>query len=64
MFFLGLLVPIAYVPNWTGQMILTGWVVLSCVLPFVLLRHTKMTLGHWLGVIFLCYVGAIVVLDP
>lgn len=55
MFFLGLLVPIAYVPNWTGQMILTGWVVLSCVLPFVLLRHTKMTLGHWLGVIFLCY---------
>ena len=55
MFLLGLLLPIAYVPGYTGTDILTGWIVLSITLPFLLLSPVKMGLGHWLGLIFLSY---------
>jgi len=55
MFLLGLLLPLVYIPTLTGFMILTGWCVLSCALPFFFLRGVRMGPGHWLGIAFLAY---------
>lgn len=52
---LGMILTAAYVPNWTGAAVLSGWVVLSLMLPFYLLRRVEMGLSHWLGLIFLAY---------
>jgi len=38
MFYLGLLLPVCYVPGFVGAYIPTQWVVLSCLLPFALWR--------------------------
>ncbi len=64
MFWLGLILPVVYVPAWTGATILTGWVVLSCALPFFLLRKIEMTPAHWLGLAFLAYASASVLWAP
>lgn len=45
----------SYVPAWTGGAIISGWVVLSCLLPFFLFRPISMGWGHWLGLTFLTY---------
>lgn len=55
MFWLGLIIPISYVPLWTGHDILTGWSVLSIVLPWLFLRRVQLGIGHWLGIAFLAY---------
>src|ERR1700691_1263174 len=55
MFLLGLLLPLVYIPTLTGFMVLTGWCVLSCALPFFFLREVRMGPGHWLGIMFLAY---------
>lgn len=55
MFWLGLIIPISYIPLWTGQDILTGWSVLSIALPFLFLRRVQLGIGHYLGIAFLAY---------
>lgn len=55
MFWLGLLIPVAYIPNFTGRDILTGWIVLSLALPFFFLQRIKLGIGHYLGLAFLAY---------
>lgn len=55
---LGLLASLAYIPGYTGAIIPTQWVVLSCVLPLALWCRGRMTLGHWLGAVFLVYAFA------
>lgn len=55
MFWLGLFVPVVYVPNITGWYIIDGWIVLSIFLPFFFLRRVEMGTGHWLGLVFLTY---------
>ena len=58
MFWLGLIVSLAYVPGYTGAFIPTQWVVLSCLLPLALWREGRMTPLHWLGATFLAYAFA------
>lgn len=58
MFWLGLLLPIVYVPGWTGAAIPTQWPFLSLVLPFFLWRRVDWTIFHWLFVAFLAYACA------
>lgn len=58
LFFLGAILPISYIPFYTGQYILTGFIVLSCVLPFFFLRPIEMGAGHWLGLTFIAYAYA------
>ena len=55
MFWLGLLMPVVYVPAWTGAMVITGWVALSCILPFFFLRKIEMDWTWSLGLAFLFY---------
>lgn len=55
MFWLGLLIPLAYIPNFTGRDILTGWEVLSLALPFFFIRQLRLGIGHYLGLAFLAY---------
>lgn len=64
MFWFGLLVPIAYIPQWTGMLIITGWSVLSLVLPFFLTQRIQMRLPHLLGVAFLAYATLALVWAP
>ncbi len=54
MFWLGLLLPVSFVPGYTGASIPTQWVVLSCILPFALWRRAPFGLIHRLG---LCFLG-------
>ena len=58
LFALGVILPLAYIPLYTGQYILTGWIVLSCVLPFFFLKPIQMGAAHWLGIAFLAYAYA------
>lgn len=53
MFWLGLVLPLAYIPSVTGSIIPSGWVFLSAVLPFLLWSRTEITAGHWIGAAFL-----------
>ncbi len=55
MFWLGLILPLTFVPGWTGASIPTGWAVLSIVLPFTLWKPVVMTSFHWVGLGFLAY---------
>ena len=55
MFWLGLLLPISYIPQYTGMTVLTGWPILSAFLPFFFLRRVELTHAHWLGLVFLAY---------
>lgn len=55
MFWLGLSMPIAYIPNFTGRDILSGWIVLSLALPWFFLRPIRLGIGHYLGLAFLAY---------
>lgn len=58
MFGLGLILTAAYIPGWTGATVLSGWVVLSILLPFYLIGRLELGLGHWLGLSFLAYATA------
>lgn len=64
MFWLGLSVPLAYIPNITGRDILTGWIVLSIVLPFFFLQRIKLGVGHYLGLAFLAYATLAILWAP
>lgn len=55
MFWLGFILPVVYVPSWTGATILSGWPFLSLILPLLLLRKIEMGPAHWLGLAFLAY---------
>ncbi len=55
MFWLGLLMPLAYWPGWTGAMVLTGWVALSLLLPFFFLRKVEWDWTWAFGLAFLAY---------
>jgi hypothetical protein len=55
MFWLGLVLPVCYVPGWTGASIPTQWAVLSAVLPLSLWRKGELTRVHWLGIWFVGY---------
>lgn len=52
MFWLGLLLPISFVPGYTGASIATQWAVLSIVLPLGLWVKGPITLSHWLFLLF------------
>lgn len=52
---LGAILTAAYVPGWTDAAILSGWIVLSIMLPFYLFDRIEMGPAHWLGLIFLAY---------
>jgi hypothetical protein len=57
MFLLGLLLPICYIPGYTGAAIPTQWALVGvALLPS--LWHGRMTAYHWLGSIFLAYACA------
>ena len=64
MFWLGLALPLVYIPGWTGYMILSGWVLLSVVLPFLLLQRIELGWAHWLGSAFLAYATASLAWTP
>lgn len=54
MFWLGLLLAVAYVPGYTGASVPTQWAVLSVILPLGLWRGTS-TVGHKLFLAFIAY---------
>lgn len=58
MFWLGLILPICFIPGWTGVSIPSQWVLLSFILPFSLWRTGHMSVIHWLGALFLAYAFA------
>ena len=64
MFLLGLALPLVYIPAVTGFMILSGWVLLSLVLPWMLLRRIEMGWAHWLGLAFLAYASISLLWTP
>ncbi len=64
MFWFGLLMPIAYWPGWTGAMVITGWVVLSCLLPLFFLRKVEMDWTWSLGIAFLSYATGSIIWAP
>lgn len=55
MFWLGLVLPISYVPGVTDLDILSGWIVLSLALPFFFLHPIRLGIAHYLGLAFLGY---------
>src|SRR5277367_1691516 len=55
MFWLGLILPLCYIPGVTDLDILSGWIVLSLALPFLLLRPMRLGIAHYLGLAFLGY---------
>ncbi len=55
MFLLGLLLPICFVPGYTGASIPTQWALLSLVLPLSLPHAGWVTCWHRLGIAFLAY---------
>src|SRR5277367_3685449 len=55
MFWLGLILPLCYIPAVTDLDILTGWIVLSLALPFLLLKPLRFGIAHYLGFAFLGY---------
>src|SRR5262250_2987174 len=56
MYVLGFLLSMCYIPGWTGAAVITGWPLLSLLLPlFFVQQKVEMGLGHWLGLIFLTY---------
>lgn len=55
MFWLGLLLPVCFIPGITGASIPTQWAVLSLILPFSLPHAGWITLWHRLGIVFLTY---------
>jgi hypothetical protein len=54
-FWLGLVLPICYVPGVTGASIPTQWAVLAAVLPLGLWRQGELTGLHWVGIWFIFY---------
>jgi hypothetical protein len=57
MFILGLLLPICYIPGYTGASIPTQWAVLSLTLPFIL--HYAFISRVWLGFIAFAILGTL-----
>lgn len=55
MFWLGLVLPLSYIPAVTDLDILSGWIVLSLALPFFFLRPLQLGIAHYLGLAFLGY---------
>lgn len=55
MFWLGLLLPVCYVPNYIGASVPAQWVVLSAFLPAFLWSGATSTFGHKLFLGFLVY---------
>jgi hypothetical protein len=55
MFWLGLVLPICYVPGWTGAAIPTQWGVLAVVGAASLWRSGSVTREHWLGIWFIFF---------
>src|SRR5216684_3951905 len=55
MIWLGLALPLAFVPGYTGATIPTGWAMLSIILPWFLWRKTEVGCSHWLGLAFGVY---------
>lgn len=56
MFWLGLFLPIVFVPGWTGASISTQWPLLSAILPLMMLRRRcRLGTAHLLGILFVSY---------
>lgn len=56
MFWLGLLLPICFVPGYTGASVQTQWALLSLALPILLWRPWPKPTGlHYLGAFFIAY---------
>ncbi len=55
MFWLGLALPIAYIPGYVGVSIPTQWAVLSVALLPSLWRHSDLRAPHWIGLSFLSF---------
>ena len=61
MFLLGLLLPICFIPGYTGASIPSQWVLLSLVLPAALWRRGyRLTPLHLLGLGFIAWAVAVV----
>jgi hypothetical protein len=58
MFLLGLLLPICFVPGYTGATIPTQWALLSCVLPFSMWHGEPAFYLHRWGALFVAYAFA------
>lgn len=55
MFWLGLILPVSYIPLLTGKFSLTGWLILSIVLPWFFTQPLRLNVVHYLGLAFLGY---------
>ena len=55
---LGFALAVCYIPGWTGFSLPTGWILLSVVLPWYLVRPILLGTAHWLGLTFLLYAFA------
>ncbi len=55
LFYLGLLLPICFIPGYTGALIPTQWAVLSAVLPLGLWHSSYFGPCHWLGLLALAW---------
>ena len=55
MFWLGLILPLCYIPGVSDLDILSGWIVLSLTLPWFFLRPLRLGVAHYLGLAFLGY---------
>lgn len=53
----GFLLSTCFIPAWTGAAIPTGWVLLSCTLPFLLWRRVELSYESAIGAIFIGYVS-------
>lgn len=60
----GFLLATCFIPAWTGAAIPTGWVLLSCTLPFLLWRRVELSYEHALGAAFLGYVALSLIWAP
>lgn len=58
MILFGFILAVCFVPGWTGFSVLTGWIVLSLALPFLLWGRAKLGAAHWLGLAFIAYAAA------
>jgi len=64
MFWLGLLLPLAFIPGYTGVSIPTQWAVLSVALLPALWHHSDLRAVHWLGLAFLGFAAVSLLWSP
>lgn len=64
LFWLGLVLPVCFIPGTIGATIPTQWIVLSVVLPLAMWRSAVLTLEHACGALFLLWAAFSVAWSP